>query len=241
MRVMVSVAVALVALSAGGCANSAPHPDGASAPSAVVSAAPLASAAAPPASAAAPLASATAASAAADAGVDGGERAGERAGKEEGEGPAAAAAPPVAADNKVSPTEGAELQERAKGLFEAIVKDEPALGDPFWFPKEPFIPLKDVKGPGKYWETLHKTYVSDIHALHRKRKSWEGATFVRFERGSNPKWVKPGDEANKIGYYRSFHGSLRFEVNGKSESFDVHTVITWQGRWYITHLRKFKK
>jgi hypothetical protein len=98
-----------------------------------------------------------------------------------------------------------------------------------------------VKDPGRYWETLHKTYVNDIHALHRKRKSWAGATFSRFERGSTPKWVKPGDEANKIGYYRSFRGRLRFEVNGESESIDVHTVITWQGRWFITHLRKFKK
>jgi len=123
----------------------------------------------------------------------------------------------------------------------AIVKDDPALGEAFWFPKEPFIPLKDVKEPGKYWEQLHRTYVNDIHALHKKRKDWSGATFGRFERGSVPKWVKPGDEANKIGYYRSFHGQLRFEVDGKSESIDVHTVITWQGRWYTTHLRKFKK
>jgi hypothetical protein len=211
-----------------GCANSTPRPDGAGAPSAAVSAPPPASAAAA-ASESAPAASAAA--------VDAG-------GIEGGSGAAAAAdggAPAIVADNKVSPTEGAELQERAKGLFEAIVKDEPALGDPFWFPKEPFVPLKDVKDPGRYWETLHKTYVNDIHALHRKRKSWAGATFVRFDRGSTPKWVKPGDEANKIGYYRSFHGLLRFEVDGERESIDVHTVITWQGRWFITHLRKFKK
>ena len=147
----------------------------------------------------------------------------------------------LVADNKVGPTEAEELQERAKGLFDAIVKDEPALGEGFWFPKEPFVPLKDVKEPGRYWEQLHKTYVNDIHALHRKRKAWGGASFVQFERGSTPKWVKPGDEANKIGYYRSFHGTLRFDVDGKHESFDVHTVITWQGRWYVTHLRKFKK
>jgi hypothetical protein len=134
----------------------------------------------------------------------------------------------------------AELTERAKGLFEAIAKDDPSLAEPFWFPKEPFIPLKDVKGPGKYWENLHTTYVDDIHALHRKRKSWDDATFVSFTVGSKPKWVKPGDEANKIGYYRSFRGTLAFTVDGKPEEMEVHTIITWQGRWYITHLRKFK-
>ena len=90
-----------------------------------------------------------------------------------------------------------DLTARARGLFDAVVKDDPTLGEPFWFPKEPFIPLKDVKGPGKYWETLHHSFVNDVHALHRKRKSWEGATFKSFTVGSKPKWVKPGDEANR--------------------------------------------
>jgi hypothetical protein len=148
---------------------------------------------------------------------------------------------PFAADNKVDPTEGPELQERAKALFEAIMANDAEHADPFWFPKEPFIPLKDIKDPGKYWDQLHRTYAADIRALHKKRKSWDGASFVSFAIGSKPKWVKPGDEANKIGYYRSFHGTLRYAIDGKEGTLDVHTVITWQGRWYITHLRKFKK
>jgi hypothetical protein len=215
-----------------GCANSSPQLDAPSAtiaasaaPAAPASAAPApasASAAAPPASAL-PIADAALP---ADAGADAA--------------PAPAAAP-FAADNNLPPTEGPELQERAKGLLEAVIQDDPKLADPFWFPKEPFIPLKDVKGPDKYWEQLHRTYGSDVHALHKKRKSWSNVVFEKFEIGSNPKWVKPGDEANKIGYHRSFHGKLRYSVEGKSESIDVHTVITWQGRWYVTHLRKFKK
>lgn len=163
--------------------------------------------------------------------------------------PAASAAPtaepaapaPVVADNKVEPTEGAELVERAKGLLEAIAKDEPERGESFWFPKEPFIPLKDIKDPGKYWAQLHRTYANDIHALHKKRKRWDKVEFVSFDGWSKPKWVKPGDEANKIGYYRAFHGKLRFKVDGEADEIDVHTIITWQGRWHCTHLRKFKK
>jgi len=153
----------------------------------------------------------------------------------------AEAATPVDPKNEVKPLpDGEELQARAKALFDAIVRDEPALGESFWFPKEPFIPLKDVKGPDRYWDTLHSAYANDIHALHRKRKTWDGATFTRFERGSPPKWVKPGEEANKIGYYRSFRGTLRFEADGKPAEIEVRTMITWQGRWYITHLSKFK-
>jgi len=145
-------------------------------------------------------------------------------------------------DNKVlPPRESAELTLRAKKLLDAIVHDDPSLGESFWFPKEPFIPLKDVKGPDKYWDNLHASYARDIHALHRKRKSWEGATFVGFKMGSPPKWVAPGDEANKIGYYRSFRGKLTYRVEEKNATIEVHTIISWQGEWFITHLSKFKK
>ncbi len=155
---------------------------------------------------------------------------------------AAEVAAPSVADNKVlPPLTSEELTKRAFQLFDAIVHDEPARGESFWFPKEPFLPLKDVKGPGKYWDNLHRTYERDIHALHKKRSSWEGATFEGFEVGSKPKWVPPGDEANKIGYYRSFRGKLRYRIGDTSKTIDVHTIISWQGRWYITHLSKFKK
>jgi hypothetical protein len=156
--------------------------------------------------------------------------------------PDAGARAPAVKDNMVRPAlDGDELQERARALFDAIVKDDPPAGDPFWFPKEPFVPLKDVKGPDKYWDNLHAAYANDIHALHRKRTSWDGARFVRFAVGSTPKWVKPGDEANKIGYFRSFHGKLGYEVAGAAATIDVHTIISWQGSWYVTHLRKLKK
>ncbi|MDC3959480.1 hypothetical protein [Polyangium jinanense] len=155
---------------------------------------------------------------------------------------AAEVAAPYVADNKVlPPLDSEELQKRAAALFNAIVADDPARGESFWFPKEPFIPLKDVKGADKYWDQLHRTYARDIHALHKKRKSWEGATFEKFELGSTPKWVPPGDEGNKIGYYRTFRGKLRYRIGEQTQSIEVRVIISWQGRWYITHLSKFKK
>lgn len=154
------------------------------------------------------------------------------------------AALPYDPKNKVlPPADSPELQARAKQLFEAIVADDPPKGDAFWFPKEPFLPLKDVKGPDKYWDQLHRTFAADVRRYHKKgaKKGWGDAKFVRFDLGSKPKWVPPGDEANKIGYYRSFHGKLRYEQGGEARSLDVHTVISWQGRWFITHLDDFKK
>jgi hypothetical protein len=217
------LAAALLAVSCS--SSSSPAPAGSS------SAAPGASAPLAPADAgsdAAPVADA-------DAGSDAGAPA--DAGSDAG--PADAGAP-VVADNKVDPTEGPELQDRAKALFEAIVKDDPSLAEPFWFPREPFIPLKDVKDPGKYWNELHRAYEGDVHALHGKRKSWEGASFVSFEGWSRPKWVAPGKEANKIGYYRAMRGKIRYTAGGKKGDIEVHTIITWQGRWYVTHLRKIR-
>ncbi|WP_437605970.1 hypothetical protein WMF20_33625 [Sorangium sp. So ce834] len=249
MKQVIAGALAVIA----GCAAPTPAPDARPAESAR----PSSAAAAPPASATA-AASALASSGAAPAPqpedasapappLDGGARAADEAAATDGAPPpgappaASADATAIATNKILPPLESEELTARARALFDAIVKNEPALADPFWFPKEPFIPLKDVKDPGKYWDNLHAAYANDVKAMHRKRKSWEGARFVGFEVGSRPKWVPPGDEVNKIGYYRSFHGKLKVELDGKPASVDVHTIISWQGRWYITHLGDFKK
>jgi hypothetical protein len=139
-------------------------------------------------------------------------------------------------NHALPPSSSDELTERARHLFEAVVADRPELADDFFFPREPFLPLKDVADPAKYWSGLVASYHHDIHVLHGKRRSWEGATFRGFELGSTPKWVKPGDEWNKIGYYRTFNGRLNYEVLGKTRSLDVRTIISWDGRWYVTHL-----
>ena len=153
--------------------------------------------------------------------------------------------PPKDADydpaNKAKPpVDSEELQSRARALFDAIVQNSPPLGEDLWFPKEPFLILKDIKDPGKYWDQLHRAYARDIEKLHKKRASWEGAEFVKFEPGSPPKWVKPGEEGNKIGYFRTVKGNLVYKAEGKTHKLEVRVMISWQKRWYITHLSKFK-
>jgi hypothetical protein len=158
--------------------------------------------------------------------------------------PVASAAPPADPSNKVKPgPPGEELTARAARLFEAVRDDDPAKGAEFFFPREPFVPLKDVANAGRYWDTLFATYKNDIRELRRRhRRELEGASFVGLDLGSTPTWVKPGEEYNKIGYYRTFHAKLRFRTAaGAERSFDVHTLISWQGAWYITHLSPFKK
>lgn len=157
--------------------------------------------------------------------------------------PSASGSPPQAIDwkNKAKPElQSAELEQHARALLEAVIKDDPELGKDFFFPREPFTPLKDVTNPDKYWVQLYAIYKRDVRELHRKRRDWTGARFESFELGTPPSWVKPGDEYNKIGYYRTFRGRLRYAVGDRKAHFDVATIISWNGQWFITHLMPIK-
>ncbi|MCS6899021.1 MAG: hypothetical protein NZX77_04540 [Polyangiaceae bacterium] len=141
------------------------------------------------------------------------------------------------------PLESEDLTGQARRLFEAIQGNEPSKASDFFFPKEPFLVLKDIKSPGKYWDQLYRVYEEDIRKLHRKyRKDLEGATFEGFALGSIPTLVKPGEEGNKISYHRTFRGKLCYRTaQGKERFFEVRVMISWAGRWYITHLLPFKR
>lgn len=152
-----------------------------------------------------------------------------------------AAEDPPPENRELPPLTSEDLTLRAGQLFDAIVHGEPETADAFFFPREPFIPLKDVKDPGRYHDGLVRAYHQDVRALHAQRKAWEKARFVSFELGSRPRWVRPGEEWNKIGYFRTFNGKLRYEADGRTRAIDVHTIISWQGKWYVTHLTAVRK
>ena len=80
-----------------------------------------------------------------------------------------------------------------------------------------------------------------------------GATSTRCTRASGPdagdaklvafdvpesrgRWVEPGEEWNKIGYYRVFGPKLRYAAGGEEHSFDVKSLISWRGEWFVVHL-----
>jgi hypothetical protein len=141
---------------------------------------------------------------------------------------------------EVPPKTSDALTEHARLLFDAIVQGTPEIADPFFFPREPFLPLKDVDDPGRYHAELVRVYHRDILRLHAKRKSWEKARFVGFTLGSPPRWIEPGREWNKKGYYRTFDAKLAYEVSGTARTLIVRTIISWEGQWYVTHLSPVK-
>jgi len=135
------------------------------------------------------------------------------------------------------------VEQRAQALFEAIVKDDPDHAMPFFFPITAYRQTKAVTNPDADWKhRLVKNYTRDIHALHEKLGSKAPqAVFIGLDVPTErAHWVDPGEEGNKTGYYRVYTARLRYEVAGRSSAFDITSMISWRGEWYVVHLSGFK-
>ncbi len=128
---------------------------------------------------------------------------------------------------------------KARKLFEAIQKNDPALAADFYFPRDAFLLVKAMSDPGRYWDRLRKRFDDDIHALHAAHPELAKATFVRLELVKRGGWVKVGEEGNNLPYWVSRHSWLHYTVDGKPAKIEVRVLITWDDHWYITHLSEF--
>ena len=140
-------------------------------------------------------------------------------------------------DSGAPPAPVDELQARAKKLFEAIQKDEPEIAMAMFFPREPFLALKDVKDPSAYWDKLVKEYKAHIHSYHKKlgKKAAE-AEFEALELNAKTQvYVAPKKEFNKTGYNKVTKSKLKYKLKGKSKTLDVATMIDSESKWYVTH------
>jgi len=163
--------------------------------------------------------------------------------------PSASASAPDAAAALAAPLDAAsptdagavdELQARGKKLFEAIQKDEPDIALQMFFPREPFVALKDMKDPAAYWDKLVKQFKAHIHAYHKKLgKRADEATFDVLELNTKTQvYVAPKKEFNKTGYNKVTKSRLRYKLRNKSYSFEIAVMIDNDGKWYVTHLKK---
>ncbi len=141
------------------------------------------------------------------------------------------------------PHEAAPLQARARTLWDAIVRDEPEVGLPFFFPLSAYKQVKAIPAPEADWKRrLLANYRRDVHRLHEKLGSHAAdAKLVELEvpreRGQ---WVEPGEEGNRLGYWRVFGSKLRYETDRGPAAFDVSSLISWRGEWYVVHLSGFR-
>ncbi len=128
---------------------------------------------------------------------------------------------------------------KARRLFDAIVKDTPNEAEDFFFPRGPFLVLKGIAAPGRYWDRLHARYNRDIHTLHTETPDLGAAAYVGFTLVRRGGFVTPREEANRLPYWASRHSFLRYRVAGHVRRMEVRVLITWDDHWYVTHLREF--
>jgi hypothetical protein len=134
-------------------------------------------------------------------------------------------------------------QDRIMMLWDAIVKDEPELAKPAFFPLVAYEQVKAIPKPAiDYERRLLKAFARDIHAYHQKLgKDPSLAKLVRLDvPEAKAKWMDPGSEGNKLGYDRVLDSKLVFTRDGKESTLDVKSMISWRGEWYVVHLAGFK-
>lgn len=138
---------------------------------------------------------------------------------------------------------GPAFDARVAALFAAIVSDNPDDAMPSFFPVHAYEQVKAITNPAGDWRRrLVAAFARDIHKLHAKLGAEpEKATFVRIEVPEDrARWVEPNEEGNKLGYYRVYGTRILYEVDGKQRSFEVTSLISWRGEWYVVHLSGFK-
>ncbi|MBN2803666.1 MAG: tetratricopeptide repeat protein [Deltaproteobacteria bacterium] len=143
---------------------------------------------------------------------------------------------PLQNSKKTTPPSFDTLNEKIKILANNFNTDPATAANDLFFPKEPFLILKDSKNPAKYYRQLLKWYNEDIknESKNFKANEWE---FVKFEPGSC-KWKAPGTEFNKIGYYSCVKNSVTLKNKDEIKKFEINVLINWGNNWYITHLGK---
>lgn len=136
------------------------------------------------------------------------------------------------------------LQERAALLFRAIVADDPSLARPVFFPLVAYERVKASPNPRRDWQRrLMAHFERDIHAYHRRLGETPGkARFIDlYVPEDGVRWMNPGTEHNRIGYFRVLRSRLRYaDAEGRQQSFEVTSLISWRGQWYVVHLDGFE-
>jgi hypothetical protein len=49
-------------------------------------------------------------------------------------------------------------------------------------------------------------------------------------------FVQPGEEFNKLPYWRVYGTTVHYRAGGQTGSFPVTSLISWRGQWYVVHL-----
>lgn len=133
-----------------------------------------------------------------------------------------------------SPTDPAFLA-RISDLWQAILTGNTATAAPAFFPLSAYIQVKGISDPVHDYQTrLIPDYDQDIATLHSQIPPY--AKFISVTVPNAAQWILPGVEYNKGSYWRVYGTRVDFSVNGQDHYFDIVSMISWRGQWYVVHL-----
>jgi hypothetical protein len=122
-------------------------------------------------------------------------------------------------------------------LWQAVVTGDAPAALPAFFPEAAYLQVKAIANPDADWhQRLVRLYEEDIAALHA-RLGGRPAAFVDVTvPDAAATWVLPGAEYNKGSYWRVYGSVVHYTVGGQPASFEVQSLISWRGQWYVVHL-----
>jgi hypothetical protein len=140
-------------------------------------------------------------------------------------------------------TSSEAFKRRMELVARAVVTGDPAPAHGAFFPLVAYRQVKAIKDPDRDYERrLLAAFEQDLKKYHDALgKDAEAASFSGVDVPEvRAEWIKRGREGNKVGYYRVLHSKLRFTLaSGKERAFELTSLISWRGEWYVVHLDGF--
>jgi hypothetical protein len=157
----------------------------------------------------------------------------------------------AAADGKALPqtdarpsTASPHFQRRIADVARAIKTGDAELAREAFFPLVAYRQVKDIAKPERdYKFRLLANFARDVKEYHQALGGdAERTEFVGIDVPEDQvRWLGPGSEGNKIGYFRVLRAHLRFRLStGSERSLELTSLISWRGEWYVVHLHGFK-
>jgi hypothetical protein len=133
---------------------------------------------------------------------------------------------------------------RIAALCKAILDDSPEIAHTAFFPMEAYRLVKAVADPDRdYRLRLLAHFDRDVATYHRRlgRLGFDLHCNGIVLGEGQARWMKPGSEYNRLGYYRVLRSRLRFsDSRGAGTSLEITSMISWRGQWYVVHLDGFE-
>jgi len=136
------------------------------------------------------------------------------------------------------------FQRRMQRVADSILTGDLERARASFFPLVAYAQVKDVQKPERDYRYRLMTHFERDLLEYRKRlgKDVEHVEFLGVTvPEARVEWMKPGKEGNRLGYFRVLRSALHFRLpNGKEQSFELTSMISWRGEWYVVHLHGFE-